>query len=303
MMSPAPPASTGACIVIPVHNRRETTLQCLHWLQERGDLDRFHVIVVDDGSTDGTNDAVKAQFPGVTLLRGNGTLWWTGAIVLGMRHALATAGAEVIFWLNDDCRPAAGTLAQLRHKALAGPCIAVAQVNGPRGVRHGGLLKRWHGLQFVVCPADRTIPVAAMNGDCVCVPASIVTLTGLPDAARFPQAWGDTDYGLRCRRMGFPIKVVGSARCTDADPADPDTGSWLRGERSVSEIARSFGTPKSYFHPPPWWSFNLRHWGPWGAVLFAAPYVRFAVIALLRAVLPVNVRRRLTGRHYPAATS
>lgn len=284
-------------LVMPVHNRRALTLDCLRHLRQTRVLEWVHALVVDDGSTDGTGEAIAAEFPAVTVLRGDGRLWWTGAIVMGMRHALATTAPEAIFWLNDDCRPAEGTLARLRDEALAGPCIAVGQVNGLRGVRHGGLRKRWHGLELAVCPPERTITVATMNGDCVCVPASIIAQAGLPDATRFPQAWGDTDYGLRCRRLGFAIKVVGTARCTDADPADPDANSWLRGPRSLAEIARSFGTPKSYFHPPSWWDFNLRHWGPWGAILFATPYMRFALIALLRTVLPANFLRRLTGRH------
>jgi hypothetical protein len=187
-------------------------------------------------------------------------------------------------------------LARLRDEALTGQCITVGQVSGSRGVRHGGLRKRWNGLELSPCPADRTIAVATMNGDCVCVPASVIAQAGLPDAGRFPQAWGDTDYGLRCRAMGIAIKVVGSAHCADADPGDPDADSWLRGARPVAEIVRSFGSPKNYFHPPAWWRFNVRHWGAWGAVLFAAPYARLAVIAGLRAVLPAAARRRMSGR-------
>jgi glycosyltransferase involved in cell wall biosynthesis len=270
--------------IIPVHNRREITLCCLRHLQKTGVLDWLHVCVVDDGSTDHTADAVKSEFPDVTVLHGDGNLWWTGAIVLGMRHALADA--EAIFWLNDDCRPAHGALAQLRDIALAGPCVALGQVQSPRGVKHGGLHKRWHGLELSPCPADRTMAVATMNGNCVCLPKSVVARAGLPDAIRFPQAWGDTDYGLRCRQRGIEIKIVGYALCVDGDPVDPGANSWLRGRQSLMEIARSFKSPKNYYYPPAWWNFNVRHWGPWGAVLFLAPYLRFALIALARSILP-----------------
>jgi glycosyltransferase involved in cell wall biosynthesis len=47
-------------IIIPVHNRKAITLKCLETLQNNGDLDKYHVIVVDDGSTDGTSLAIQS---------------------------------------------------------------------------------------------------------------------------------------------------------------------------------------------------------------------------------------------------
>ena len=56
-------------IVSPVHNRREITLQCLRSLS-RIDRDglNVHTIIVDDGSTDGTAEAIKRDFPQVELI-------------------------------------------------------------------------------------------------------------------------------------------------------------------------------------------------------------------------------------------
>ena len=34
-------------IIIPVHNRKAITLQCLNTLKNNGDLDQYHVVVVD----------------------------------------------------------------------------------------------------------------------------------------------------------------------------------------------------------------------------------------------------------------
>ena len=299
MTTPPAKPRPRAWAVIPVHNRRETTLAGLRHLRETDALAWLRICVVDDGSTDGTGDAVRAEFPDATLLRGDGNLWWTGAIVLGMKHALAGGPTDALFWLNDDCRPARGALERLLATAMAGPCIALAQIGDETGILHGGLRKRWHGLELAVCPPDEILAVDTMNGNCVCLPATVAAKVGLPDAARFPQACGDTDYGLRCRRVGVVVRVVGAAQCVDAGPADPARSSWLRGDRSVAAIARSFLSPKNYFHLPSWWRFNLRHWGLWGVVLFVVPYLRFAVIALIRAVIPAKSRRRLFGPARP----
>ena len=87
-------------IVIPVHNRREFTCNCLLSLR-RQTMQNFKIIVVDDGSTDGTREMIQEEFPEVTLLHGDGNLWWTGATNLGVQYALSQK-AEYIMTLNDD---------------------------------------------------------------------------------------------------------------------------------------------------------------------------------------------------------
>ena len=67
-------------IIIPVYNRKALTLACLENLQNNGDLQKYQVIVVDDGSSDRTSEEVKVNYPKVIVLQGNGNLWWTGAI-------------------------------------------------------------------------------------------------------------------------------------------------------------------------------------------------------------------------------
>ena len=59
-------------IIIPVHNRKQITLKCLENLDKSGDLQQYHVVVVDDGSTDGTTEAINNLFPDVKVLPGDG---------------------------------------------------------------------------------------------------------------------------------------------------------------------------------------------------------------------------------------
>ena len=87
-------------ILIPVHNRKKFTHQCLLSLYKQTNKN-FIVIVIDDGSTDGTEKMLTSEFPNVELLKGDGNLWWTKATNLGVKYALSQ-NAKYILILNDD---------------------------------------------------------------------------------------------------------------------------------------------------------------------------------------------------------
>lgn len=62
----------------------------------------IRIVVINDGSTDGTRDFLAEQ-DDVTTLEGDGSLWWGGAIDLGLRHVLPTASADdYVLLLNND---------------------------------------------------------------------------------------------------------------------------------------------------------------------------------------------------------
>jgi GT2 family glycosyltransferase len=74
-------------IVIPVFNRINFTRECLISLRGQTYTD-YKTLVVDDGSTDDTEEIIKREFPEVKVLKGDGNLWWTGATNMGIEYAL-----------------------------------------------------------------------------------------------------------------------------------------------------------------------------------------------------------------------
>jgi len=286
-----------SAIVIPVHNRRATTLACLRHLAADDVFAWADVIVVDDGSTDGTTAAVRTEFPAVIILAGDGNLWWTGAIARGMKEAL-TRGAEFIFWLNDDCTPAPGALARL-HKIAAGRSAFVGGtcvIPGSDVVVYGGLRRR--GFAFDLLPLRPGVVEScdALSGNLVCFPAGLARHIGLPDAEHLPQTIGDIDYALRASQRGWPVLV---AHDVTAEAVPNDWGnhaSWLLSDIAVLEIWRSAWRKRSYGYFPTQWIFFTRHWGLRGGIHALWLLLKRPPLMLIRLVVPQRWLRRVWAR-------
>ena len=66
-------------ILLPVHNRKEITRGFVECLKAQTFQD-YRLVLIDDGSNDGTADMVKESIPSVTVLRGIGDWWWAGSL-------------------------------------------------------------------------------------------------------------------------------------------------------------------------------------------------------------------------------
>ena len=87
-------------IIIPVHNRKEYTKNCLLSLRKQTEKN-FKTVIIDDGSTDGTAEMLAKEFPEVHVIKGDGNLWWAAATNLGVKYALKN-DADFILTLNND---------------------------------------------------------------------------------------------------------------------------------------------------------------------------------------------------------
>ncbi len=260
-------------IIIPVYNRRKITLACLERLKTNGDLARYHVVVVNDGSTDGTKEAIKTLYPEVNVLDGDGNLWWTGAMALGMEYA-AKQGAKYFIWLNDDCLPQPNALTELvTHMRQHPDTIASASFYTPEAtqpVRYSG----FKGRKGQAAKAGEVIEVEGTSGWCVGIPAAVFERIGSPEAHKFPHYAGDSMYTLKATRAGFKARILGDAIAILVDPGTSrdNLSSYFKSEQTIAESWHSiFWHQKSPFRLPTQFFYQTRRYGMLlGIVLFLA---------------------------------
>lgn len=209
-------------IVTPVHNRRNLTLQCLRSLA-RIDNEQLeiHIVIVDDGSTDGTSEAIEIEFPAVEVIRADGNLWFTEGTNVGVRAALKRE-PDYILLINDD---------QVFDARFLEYMVETAEKN-PRSVV-GSLLLLWdtpHKLFQVALSWETwkggwqlwdeqtvwTIPnkpwkVDIIVGNCVLVPVEAIRTEGLMNSQRYPN-FGDAEYTPRLRKKGWQLLIEPRAR-------------------------------------------------------------------------------------------
>ncbi|MEO0647557.1 MAG: glycosyltransferase family 2 protein, partial [Cyanobacteria bacterium J06650_10] len=208
-------------VLMTCHNRRKTTLSCLAALHKQSLP--FHVYLVDDGSQDGTTQAVKEHYPNTHIIPGDGNLFWVG----GMRLAFAAALAkeyEFYLWLNDDTILTLEALEKLTHTYNTvktkvanhqhSSAIIVGSVQDPISgeLTYGGRKKggKWYYKKLLpVIPTHEPQPCSTMQGNIVLIPHDVATAVGNIDAA-FVHTFGDLDYGLRARKLGYSIWVAPS---------------------------------------------------------------------------------------------
>ncbi len=92
-------------IVTAAHNRREVTRAYLTDLLAQTDQD-YQLVLVDDGSTDGTAEMVLEKMPNAIVLKGNGRLYWAGGLHKAYRYLKKgiLSREDIVFISNDDIR-------------------------------------------------------------------------------------------------------------------------------------------------------------------------------------------------------
>ena len=130
-------------VVIPTHNTRELTLRCLCTLgKEVGSA--VEIVLVDDGSHDGTAEAVLVRHPSVRVVRHDTARGFTDSA----NDGLSRAGGDILLLLNSDTEVEEDSLPRLVEAFRASPRLGVAS---PRLLNPDGS-PQWSGGRTPTLP-------------------------------------------------------------------------------------------------------------------------------------------------------
>jgi len=253
------PDTVSTAILIPVFNNYRFTQKALQNLEHLKTSVR--VIVIDDGSSDGTSENIAREFPWVTVIRGDGSLWWSGAINMGMEYAFEQMNFSQVIWWNNDiiCRDdymlnAVKFINKHGSNTVIGSKIFFyGKQNIIWGM--GGYFNPVNGGKDLIGLNqpdgeiyEKVVEADWLPGMGTIISREVFRNTGYLNARDFPQYHGDSDYTLRIKKAGFRI-IVEPELCLWNDKTNSGlmhNGSWKKLIESLTSIRSNYNLRKDF---------------------------------------------------------
>jgi N-acetylglucosaminyl-diphospho-decaprenol L-rhamnosyltransferase len=218
-------------IVIPIYNRLNITREGLGYIQ--ASLDEYdalpessrpysvNIVIVDDGSKDGSPEWVQANYPSIDVIRTPGDLWWTGSANYGVSYAMKKfPSLSGIIMQNDDVMVEKDwTIAMIAAIVKEPRAVIGCATTTPEQkdvIQFGGTVSHpWFArTKFTNRNRKRSEfakghlePSFYLSGRGLYVPVSVFREIGLFDEKSFKHR-GDMDIPLRAKKAGYKLLVA-----------------------------------------------------------------------------------------------
>jgi GT2 family glycosyltransferase len=194
-------------------NEKDFILQCLKSLGEINFPYGYEIIVVDNGSTDGSQALIKKNFPNVKLIQNKENLGFTGGNNIGAK----AAKGKYLLLLNNDTKVSKNFLLELFKVAESddkiGICAPKQLVGDKNMILYGGGAINYTGLSYSInmykrdFKDDNVRETAFASGAAFFIRKSVVDKIGLFDDDYFIYH-EDVDVSWRARLAGYKVVYV-----------------------------------------------------------------------------------------------
>lgn len=269
-------------VLLPVHNRRATTALFLDCLLAQTYRD-WHLVLIDDGSSDHTAEMVRARVPSLTVLRGKGSWWWAGALHQGYRwlKRQALKADDLVLIINDDTQFEPDFLANA-VKATKPKSLLLAQLYDQAGeFVEAGVVWDWAGFDWSGVKSTEGINCFSTRGLFLRW-GDFLKIGGFHPIV-LPHYLSDYEFTMRAHARGFHLISVTEVRLRYNEHL---TGIRDGQDKSVINAIRKGLSIKSANNPVYWTSF----------ILLACPArhkLRNIVIVWRRFLLPIVMQIRI----------
>lgn len=276
-------------IIIVSWNTRDMLRECLELILPAASTISNEIIVVDNGSADGSAEMVHSDFSQVVLVRNSNNLGFPKAVNQG----ICVSKGSFIALVNSDIMVPPNAFEEMVSYLKKNPGVAAV---GPQLIGRTGHMqysggyapspvtalmqlievqalagRRSHGLFVRARPSNRPQKVDWLGGACMVIDRRAVDRVGVLDESHFMYA-EDLEYGIRLRRAGWQLHLLPWVRVVHYGGASiagaPEARLlWLGG---VFRVAAGRLSWPSYFL--------------FGLCLSAAYYSRYFLIRLMRSI-------------------
>lgn len=280
------------------YNSKSVLRDCLRSLYANPPHIPFEVIVVDNGSQDGSQDMLQLEFPEARLIENRENLGYTAPMNQALR---AATGERFLVQLNPDtlvlpgafdcliefmdstpragiCTPKIlnrdGSLQKQCRRSEARPGDAINYFLGlgklfPQSKRFNGYLMGYY-------PEDQVHEVQAVSGSCMLIRREVIEQIGYLDEAYFAYQ-EDSDFCLRARKAGWQVYYLPKAQIIHFGGHG---GSMVEQERAIR------AWHESYYH------YYQKHFSGDYFFLFNAFFYALIWSKLQLALLSFRINRR-----------
>jgi len=204
-------------IVVLNYNKRNDILDCLKSIFNL-EYPEIEVIVVDNGSTDGSSEAIKSEYPDVHLVESKKNLGVAGGRNIGIKYADQKFNYKYLLFLDDDIIIEKKALTEMvcsfykdKSIGIVAPKCLMSKTPGVIGYAGGMSVNLFSGKIINIGGGekdegqfDKPGFISSCGGLCL-ISRELINQVGIFDEKFNPYGWEDVDLSLRARQKGFKI--------------------------------------------------------------------------------------------------
>jgi len=226
-------------VIIPVFNRITWTISIIEQLYAQSSRHSIKIIVIDDGSSDGTAEYLKSQ-ENIVTLKGNGSLWWSGSINLGLKYLIQNglSDSDYVLFLNNDVYISTDYVKNIVSASSENDNVPVGSIlyelNKNRSkLKSIGPLFDYKNIDLydankIFCISDisqlsKYYDVDALSGRGTLYPGGYIIRNGLMRSRLLPHYHADYEYAARLKKRGIRLIVSSNAIITSPPEYGNDT--------------------------------------------------------------------------------
>lgn len=265
-------------IILTIYNRKDKTLCALNSIGKATHDHSIQFYICDDGSTDGSSDAIMQKYPNSTIVYGDGNYFWSKGMHAAMQRAQKD-DPDFYLMINDDVVFFDNALNIMleSHNMARKKCGIVGSTMSAKtnSISYGGRKSQGHQL---VVPNGKIQLCDWANWNCFLIDRHVVEEIGLIDDY-YEHGLGDFDYSLMMSKRKLPIYVATDyiGICENNSTKNTYHDSSLSPKKRIKSLFSKRNMPiKSRWHYY-WKHFRLR-----GIKPFLWPYIKCLFCIIMR---------------------